>query len=411
MKVLENKRIVLGVTGSIAAYKSVTLASALTKAGALVDVILTDAAAQLVAPITFSSVTGRKAYLDEDLWKVDDHVLHIDLGETNDALLIAPATANTIAKMAHGLADNLLSLTALASRTTPLIAPAMDGGMYSHPATQDNLALLTKRGVQVWGPAAGHLASGLSGKGRMLEPDQLFGYLRQWLGREGLLAGKKVVVTAGGTQEPIDPVRVISNRSSGKQGFAIAQAALDQGAAVILITAPSALEAPIGSTLIPVNTAQEMCEAVMSETTDADILIMAAAVADYKPVKSAESKIKKEQGGLDVIELERTIDILKEVAILREKKKTNLGVVIGFAAETENLLQNATSKLENKNLDLIAANDVSKKDRGIGSDNNQVTLIWKEGRTRELPLLDKSDVADELIMEAARFFPEDMTRD
>ena len=203
MKVLENKRIILGVTGSIAAYKTVTLASSLTKAGALVDVILTEAASKLVSPITFSSVTGRKAYIDEDLWKVDDHVLHIELGEKNDAFLIAPATANSIAKITHGLADNLIALTALASRTAILVAPAMDGGMYSHPATQENLDLLRKRGVEIWGPAAGHLASGLSGKGRMLEPDQLLGHLRCWLGRNGVLKNKKVVITAGGPRKQL----------------------------------------------------------------------------------------------------------------------------------------------------------------------------------------------------------------
>jgi len=404
MSVFDQKRIVLGVTGSIAAYKSVTLASSLTKAGALVDVILTDAAAKLVAPITFSSVTGRKAYIDEDLWKVDDHVLHIEMGEKNDALLIAPATANTIAKMAHGIADNLLVLTALASRTSPLIAPAMDGGMYSHPATQENLDLLEKREVEIWGPAAGHLASGLSGKGRMLEPDQLLGHLRCWLGREGVLKGKKMVITAGGTQEPIDPVRVIGNRSSGKQGFAIAQAALDQGAEVILITAPVALSEPIGTRLIPVKTASEMAEAVFSESDDADILIMAAAVSDYKPIQEADQKIKKDQGGLDSIQLERTVDILKEIANSRAKKKVGPAVVIGFAAETENLLENAKSKLENKNLDLIAANDVSRDDRGIGSDKNQVTLIWKDGQTRELPVMDKSEISYELIQEVSKLW-------
>jgi phosphopantothenoylcysteine decarboxylase/phosphopantothenate--cysteine ligase len=405
MKVLENKRIVLGVTGSIAAYKTVSLASALTKAGARVDVILTEAACKLVSPITFSSVTGRKAYVDEDLWNVDDHVLHIELGEKNDVLLIAPATANTIAKIAHGMADNLLSLTALASRTPLLIAPAMDGGMYSNPATQENLEILSRRGVEILGPAAGYLASGLSGKGRMLEPEQLLGHLRRWIGREGVLRGKKIIITAGGTQEPIDPVRVIGNRSSGKQGYAIAQSALDQGAEVILITAPVSLIEPIGARVIPVKTASEMAEAVFSESDDADILIMAAAVADYKPALEAKSKIKKDQGGLDVIQLERTADILKEVASRKVKKNAGPTVVIGFAAETENLLDNAKSKLEEKDLDLIAANDVSQADRGIGSDKNQVTLIWKDGKTRDLPLMDKTDLSDELIQEAAKLLP------
>ncbi len=244
--------------------------------------------------------------------------------------------------------------------------------------------------------------SGQSGKGRMLEPDQLLGYLRCWLGRNGVLKGKKVVVSAGGTQEAIDPVRVIGNRSSGKQGFAIAQAALDQGAEVILITAPVALAEPIGVRLIAVKTASEMAEAVFSESSDADLLIMAAAVADYKPTREADNKIKKDQGGLDVVQLERTVDILKEVARIKTKKKIGPAAVIGFAAETENLLENAKSKLENKNLDLIVANDVSREDRGIGSDKNQVTLIWKDGQTRELPVMDKTDISDELVQEAAK---------
>lgn len=402
MKILENKRIILGVTGSIAAYKTVTLASSLTKAGALVDVILTAAASKLVSPITFSSVTGRKAFIDEDLWKVDDHVLHIEMGENNDALLIAPTTANTIAKLAHGMADNLLTLTALASRTVPLIAPAMDGGMYSHQATQDNLELLRNRGVEIWGPAAGHLASGQSGKGRMLEPDQLLGHLRGWLGKNGILQGKKIVVTAGGTQEPIDPVRVIGNRSSGKQGFAIAQASLDQGAEVTLITAPVSLISPIGVKIIQVKTADEMAASVFSESSDADLLIMAAAVADYKPSQQANSKIKKEQGGLETVKLERTVDILREIARAKENKEIGPKVVIGFAAETENLHENAKSKLVSKNLDMIVANDVSREDRGIGSDKNQVTLIWKDGQSRELTVMDKSDISDELVQEAAK---------
>ncbi len=400
MKMFKGSRIVLGVTGSIAAYKAVSLASLLAKSGALVDVILTDAAAKLVSPISFSSVTGRKAYLDNDLWQVDDHVLHIALGENNDAFLIAPATANTIAKLAHGLADNLLTLTALASRTKPLVAPAMDGGMYSNPATQDNLEILSRREFRILGPARGHLASGLSGIGRMLEPEQLYGELRRWLGRNGSLSGRKVLITAGGTQEPIDPVRVITNKSSGKQGYAIAQAALDQGAAVTLISAPTALEAPVGADLIMAATAEEMKKAVLDTCGEYDLLVMAAAVADYRPAQAADKKIKKDGGGLDQIRLERTPDILQEVAKLR-KKGAGPGVVIGFAAETEDLLKNASDKLEKKELDLIAANDVSRKDAGIGADHNQVTLIWKDGRKEEMALMSKEEVAEELIAEAA----------
>ncbi len=404
MKVFEGKRIVLGVTGSIAAYKIVDLASKLSQSGALVDVILTDSAAKLVSPLTFSSVTGRRAYVDKDLWQVDDHVLHIELGEENQAFLIAPASANTIAKLAHGLADNLLTVSALASRTDPLVAPAMDGGMYSHPATQENLQILEKRGVQLLGPAAGHLASGMSGKGRMLEPEQLLGYLRVFLGKEGVLKGKKVVVTAGGTQEPIDPVRVLSNKSSGKQGYSLAQAALDQGGEVVLISTPVCLVPPIGASLVNVTTADQMFEAVLKETKDADLLIMAAAVADYKPAQESSQKIKKEKGGLSVINLETTPDILGEIARRKNTSGFSLEVVIGFAAETEKLQENAKSKLENKKLDLIVANDVSREDLGFGSDQNQVTLIWKDGRIQEFPVMEKTEVSDIIIEEAAKLF-------
>jgi len=401
VEIFKKKRIVLGVTGSIAAYKMAALASYLAKSGALVDTILTEAASRLISPLTFSAVTGRRAYLDADLWQQDDHVLHIDLGENNQAFLIAPATANTIAKLAHGLADNLLTLAALASRTQIAVAPAMDGGMYAHPATQANITSLQERGVHIWGPAAGHLASGLSGKGRMIEPELLAGHLRQLLGRDGVLKGKKVVVTAGGTVEPIDPVRVISNRSSGKQGYAIAQAALDAGAEVALITGPTHLLPPVGARLVQAATASAMDTAVLAETEGADLLVMAAAVADYRPTRIADQKIKKDLGGMETLELEATDDILKRVAA--RKKDTGIGpeYVVGFAAETENLLENAQAKLEKKGVDLIAANDVSGNITGIGADQNQVILIWRDGTTKDLGLLPKTRIAEALIQEIA----------
>ncbi len=400
MKVLSGKRIVLGVTGSIAAYKSVELASTLTKSGALVDTILTEAASKLISPLSFSAVTGRRAYLDSNLWQQEEHVLHVELGERNQAFLIAPATANTIAKLAHGLADNLLTLAALASRTNIAVAPAMDGGMYSHPATQENLAVLGSRGVLIWGPGTGHLASGLSGKGRLLEPGDLVGHLRQLLGKDGPLQGKKVVVTAGGTEEPIDPVRVLSNRSSGKQGYALAQAVLDAGGEVVLISAPTCLKPPVGATLIQVRTASEMARAVLAETEGADLLIMAAAVADFRPQTRSEQKIKKDEGG-QTLALERTDDILQLVAARKKEQSCGPRIVIGFAAETEDLLANARIKLESKDLDLIAANDVSRSDAGIGVDQNQVTLLWKDGRIKDLELMPKSGIAEALIREAA----------
>jgi phosphopantothenoylcysteine decarboxylase/phosphopantothenate--cysteine ligase len=401
MKIFEDKRIILGITGSIAAYKTVELASSLTKGGALVDVILTEAAAKLVAPLTFASVTGRTAFVEEDLWQVGDHVIHIELGEKNQAFLIAPATANTIAKLAHGIADNLLTLSALASRSGLLVAPAMDGGMYAHPATQENITILKNRGVEVLGPALGHLASGISGKGRMLEPEELLGHLRIWLGKDGPLAGKKVIVSAGGTREPIDPVRFISNRSSGKQGYALAQAALDFGAEVMLITGPVCLPAPIGASVIEVEKAVEMAEAVYQESAGADVLVMAAAVADYQPETISDQKIKK-GADLQQLSLKSTPDILKEVAKRRKKQGVGPGITVGFAAESEDLLKNAEDKLENKDLDLIAANDISSADTGFSVDTNQVTLIWRKGQTEKLPLLEKREVAERIMQEVSK---------
>jgi phosphopantothenoylcysteine decarboxylase/phosphopantothenate--cysteine ligase len=239
MSVFSGKHILLGVTGSIAAYKAADLASKLMQMEAKVDVILTGGAEKFITPLTFQAVTGRRALTDADLWGGEAHVLHVELGHSADLLAVAPCTANTIAKLAHGQADNLLTITALAANCPMLIAPAMDGGMFSHPATQENLKVLQSRGVIIVGPAEGHLASGLSGKGRMVEPVEVLGYIRLALAQEGVLSGRKVVVTAGGTQEPIDPVRVITNRSTGKQGYALAQAALDAGGQVTLITAPA----------------------------------------------------------------------------------------------------------------------------------------------------------------------------
>src|SRR5688500_553334 len=330
MSILSNKQIILGVTGSIAAYKAADLASKLAQSGAQVDVILTSAAEKFVTPLTFQSVTGRRAYTDKDLWGSEAHVLHVGLGHAADLLVIAPCTANTIAKLAHGQADSLLAVTALATRAPLLIAPAMDGGMYDHPATQENIEVLKKRGAIFIGPAEGHLASGLSGIGRMLETVDIVGYIRILLGQNGPLAGKKIVVTAGGTQEPLDPVRVITNRSSGKQGYALAQVALEMGAQVTLITTPTALTPPIGAKVLRVETAKEMLTAVLAEAAKSDALIMAAAVADFRPKDRAKDKIKKE-GGIPQIELEATEDILKRVA--EQRTETHCPrVVVGFAA-------------------------------------------------------------------------------
>ena len=390
-----NKHIVLGVTGSVAAYKAVELASKMTQAGALVDVILTASALHFVSALQFQSVTGRKAYTDADLWGGEAHVVHVNLGHTADLLVIAPATASTMAKLANGISDNLLSVSALAAGCPLLLAPAMDLGMYQNPATQKNVALLKERGVHFIGPVEGHLASGLSGLGRFEEPANILAHVRYLLSRGGPLHGKRVVVTAGGTQEPIDPVRVISNRSSGKQGYAIAQAALDDGAAVTLITAPTALLLPDGVQIVKVQTAAEMLTAVLEQTQVADALIMAAAVADFVPSQTAMNKIKKEGTPIS-LGLNPTKDILLEVA--ENKIKSGFPrVTVGFAAESEHLLQNAALKIVNKKLDLIVANDISQKGSGFESDSNKVTLIYKDGTQETLPILSKYEVAEKII--------------
>jgi len=396
MNIFQGKHIVLGVTGSIAAYKSVTLASRLTQAGAKVDVVLTESAAKLVSSLSFESVTGRRAYRDQDLWAGGDHVLHIKLGEENDVFLIAPATANTIAKVAHGIADNFLTVSALASRTKPLVAPAMDGGMFENQATQDNLALLRQRGLKVLGPAEGHLASGLSGKGRMLEPETLMGYLRLTLAENGPLSGRRVLVTAGGTQEVIDPVRVLTNRSSGKQGYALAQAALDAGGDVILVSAPSALTVPVGVEFVPVTTAGEMEEVVRSHLPNIDVVIMAAAVADYQPSSSQKHKIKKEDRDQISLNLTRTVDILASITEFRGQHNQP-EVIVGFAAESENLKENASKKLKEKQVDLIVANDITEPHAGFSGDSNQVLLLWADGRQQELPMMSKQEVAERVV--------------
>jgi phosphopantothenoylcysteine decarboxylase/phosphopantothenate--cysteine ligase len=409
MPLLSGKRIILGVTGSIAAYKAADLASKLTQAGAQVDVILTSAAEKFITPLTFQSVTGRRAYIENDLWGNEAHVLHVGLGHAADLLVIAPCTANTLAQLAHGRADSLLAVTALAS-TCPLIAaPAMDGGMWDHAATQENLDTLKKRGAYIIEPTVGHLASGLTGRGRLPETGELIGHIRLVLGRDGLLAGKKVVVTAGGTQEPLDPVRVLTNRSSGKQGYALAQAALDAGAKVTLITTPTLLDPPIGAQVVQVETARQLLEAVLKESDGSDALIMAAAVADFRPKTQAKDKIKKESG-IPQVELEATEDILKSVSssplgagsasgVERNGKRPR--VVVGFAAESQDLLQNATLKLQSKNLDLIAANDISADDAGFAVETNRITLLFADGNRESLSLMSKTEAAEIIISRIA----------
>lgn len=392
----EDKRIVLGVTGSIAAYKSADLASKLTQAGALVDVILTQSATQFVTPLTFQSVTGQTAYTDSDLWGSQGHIQHIDLARHASQLVIAPITANTLAKLAHGIADNLLTVTALAARCPIILAPAMDGGMYTNPATQANLDTLRQRDVTIMGPVEGHLASGMTGIGRMVEPIALLGHIRYGLTRRGPLKNKKIIVTAGPTFEPFDPIRGITNLSSGKQGFTLAQAALDEGADVTLITGPTHLAAPIGVKLVEISTADEMHLSVLEALPDSTALLMSAAVADFRPKSPMEEKVKK-SAGVPKVELEATTDILAAVA----EVKTKHGypeITVGFAAESQDLIQNARRKLEEKHLDLIVANDISAADAGFAVDTNRVTILDAGGGEEVLPLMGKYEVA-QYVME------------
>ena len=392
--VLANRRILLGVTGSIAAYKAADLASQLTQAGALVDAVLSEAAQRFVSPLTLASVTGRRAYTDADLWGADSHILHVDLGSGADVVLVAPATAHTLAKLAAGHADTLLCLAALAARGPLLLAPAMDAGMFEHPATQANLDVLRGRGAIVLGPAEGRMASGLAGLGRLLEPKEIVGHLRLILGRAGPLAGRSVIVTAGGTHEPIDPVRVVANRSSGRQGFALAQAALDRGATVTLISGPSTLATPVGAERIDVTTAAEMQQAVLSRLEAADVLLMAAAVADFRADPSVQ-KIKRAKGELNLT-LRPTEDILALVS-QRRKKGSRPRVVVGFAAESQDLVANARLKARDKGLDLIVANDILAADAGFAVETNRVTLIDSSGSVQDLPLLTKAEVAEVVL--------------
>lgn len=402
---LEGKRIVLGVTGSIACYKAVDLASKLTQLGALVDVIMTDSAQKFVAPITFQSVTGRGVYTH--LWEagggsLPTHIAHVGLGESADLLMIAPATANTLAKLAHGMADDLLSITALATPAPITVAPAMDGHMYASAAVQSNLAILRARAVAIIEPEQGRFASGFVGVGRLPETPTLIGAVRAAMGRAGHLKGFKIVVTAGGTREALDPVRFLTNRSSGKQGYALAQAALDAGAEVTLITAARGLTAPYGAHVIAVESAAQMQQAVLAQQVAADALIMAAAVADFRPRTMAEHKIKKsgDEDGL-TLHLEKNPDILASVKE-RRRDVHRPRVVVGFAAESQNVIAHAREKLERKGLDLLVANDISAADAGFDVDTNRVVILDAHGGEQALELASKAKVSEYIMRRVAQ---------
>ena len=390
---LKGKRIVLGVTGSIAAYKAADLTSKLVQQGAWVDVVMSEGAVNFIAPLTFRSLTHRPVLHQLFDPASDAGIEHVALAEKCDAIVVAPATANVMAKAANGLADDLLTCMLLATRGSVILAPAMDGYMFENPATQENVSKLVGWGWTMIGPGEGRLASGLVGRGRLADVEDIIGGLKQVLGREGDLAGKLVVVTAGGTQEPIDPVRHIGNRSSGKMGYAIAEAARDRGANVTLVSTQTSLRAPYGVEFVRADTAEEMRKEVVGRAPGADILIMAAAVADFRPATEAEHKIKKSGGGM-TLELRETADILAEAA-------GDSLVKVGFAAESRDLVANARNKMRKKGVDLMVANNITDEGSGFGSDTNRVVIIGSDGVSDELPLLPKAEVAHLLLDRAA----------
>jgi len=387
---LAGRELILGVTGSIAAYKAVYLLRELTRLGAAVTVCLSEHAREFVGPLTFRTLSGRPVLTNLCDPQSPDAVEHMALAERADAIVVAPATANLLAKAAHGLADDFLTTLLLAARGPVVLVPAMDGGMWEHPAVVANVATLRARGVAVLEPDAGALASGLSGKGRFPEPDAIVEAIRRALTPVRDLAGERLLVTAGPTREPVDPVRYLSNRSSGRMGYGLAAAALRRGAAVTLVSGPTALTPPPGAVFVPVQTAEDMREAVLQHLASATIVIKAAAVADYRARQAAPVKIK---GKRDLtLELTPNPDILAEVAA-----RHTGAFIVGFAAETNDVAANAREKLERKGIDLLVANDVSQKGIGFDADENEVLLLDRWGGHKPLPRMTKADVADAIL--------------
>ena len=390
---LENKTVLLGVTGGIAAYKSASLASKLVKAGAEVRVIMTENATNFINPITFESLTGHKCVVDTFDRNFEFKVEHVALAQKADVIIIAPATANVMAKLAYGLADDMLTTTVLASKAPKIIAPAMNTGMYENPATQHNIEILKGYGMEVITPASGYLACGDVGAGKMPEPEDLYEHILRTCAYPKDMTGLKVLVTAGPTQESIDPVRYITNHSSGKMGYSIAKACMLRGADVTLVSGPTALDYPPFVEVVPVTTAKDMYEAVTSRSKEMDIIIKAAAVADYRPSQIANEKVKKSDDAMS-IPLERTADILKYLG----EHKPEGQFLCGFSMETQNMLENSRKKLAKKNLDMIVANNLKVAGAGFQTDTNVVTLITKDTEL-ELPLMDKEEVAHYLMDE------------
>lgn len=384
---LKGKTILLGVTGGIAAYKSASLASQLVKAGAKVHVLMTENAKNFINPITFETLTGNRCVTDTFDRNFEFKVEHVGLAKSADAVLIAPATANIIAKLAHGIADDMLTTTALACRCHKIVAPAMNTAMYENPVTQDNLKTLRRYGMEIAEPDSGYLACGDVGTGKMLEPEVLAEYVYRACAFQKDMAGIKVLVTAGPTQEAVDPVRYITNHSSGKMGYGIARACMLRGACVTLVTGKTALKAPMFTDVVPVVSAREMYDAVVSRSKDMDIIIKAAAVADYRPRYKAEEKMKKTDGQME-IELERTDDILGFLGSHRREGQ----FLCGFSMETEHMIENSRKKLVKKNLDMIVANNLKVQGAGFETDTNIVTMIGKDFQ-EELPMMDKEKVA------------------
>ena len=391
---IDGKNIVVGVSGGIAAYKAVELVSRLKKAGATVYVIMTKAATEFVTPLTFRELSGNPVAVD--LWSEVKHwnVEHIALASTADLFVVAPATANIIGKVANGIADDMLSTTIMATQAPVIMAPAMNTNMYNNPLVQQNIAKLTALGYSFIEPASGMLACGVEGQGRLPEPACIVDFMKKQFANpanpveKNDLAGRKVIVTAGGTREPLDPVRYIGNRSSGKMGYALAEAAKARGAQVTLISGPTKLKPPEGVAYVSVETAAEMRQAVLADYQVADIVIKAAAVADYKPQQVALQKIKKAGDTLTLV-LEKNPDILLELGQRKDQQ-----ILVGFAAETESLLEHAGDKLMKKNLDMIVANDVTQAGAGFNTDTNIVKLLYRDGRIEEIAQMTKRELAD-----------------